>query len=345
MRHFIFFIIIIFTALSALYLKKEESVRNFEDKKIHVYASSSFIAKWGPGPALKDLFERQNLFKIEYIESPDTNMTLQKISFEAENSTADVVMGMDQFDISRLGSKIIWRAVEKPSDLGFASELKLVVQHKNFVPYDWAPLSFIKRQNTVLPEVLSLKDLLKPELKGKIALEDPRTSSPGLQFLVWIFENKNPEEAARYIRALAPQVHSYSASWSSAYGLFKSGQADLVYSYVTSPVYHKVEEKDDSYLAIEPTEALPAQVEFAGIPASCKNCEAAQIFINFLLTPEAQKILMSKNYMFPVIDRVKEGTPFDALKVYKTLPIKFYEQNKIEKWINTWSEVRKNEPK
>ena len=53
--------------------------------------------------------------------------------------------------------------------------------------------------------------------------------------------------------------------------------------------------------------------------------------------------IMNYNYMFPVIEKVKEATPFDALKIYRTLPVKFYEQNKIEKWINTWSEIRKNE--
>ncbi len=342
MRHFVFFIIVVFTALSALYLRKEDSVKNIEDKKIRIFASASFIAKWGPGPALKEQFEKQNLFKIEFVESPDINMTLQKISFEGDGSQADVVMGMDQFDVSRLGNKIKWREIDKPSYVIFSSELKQVSNEKTFIPYDWAPLSLVRRNNSTEP-VGNLKDLLKPEFKGKIALQDPRTSSPGLQFLVWVFENKNAEEALRYFKDLAPQIHSYSPSWSSAYGLFKSGQAEMVFSYVTSPVYHRVEEKDESFSSVETTEAMPAQVEFAGIPSTCKNCEAAEMFVNFLLSDEAQKIIMSKNYMFPVIDRIKEGTPFDAIKVYKTLPIKFYEQNKIEKWINTWSEIRKNE--
>ncbi|MGZ3691718.1 MAG: thiamine ABC transporter substrate-binding protein, partial [Pseudobdellovibrio sp.] len=334
MRHFIFFIVFIFAVLSALYLRKEDSVKNIEDKKIHVYASSSFIAKWGAGPALKEAFEKQNLFKIEYIDSTDMNRTLEKISSDGESSSADVVMSLDQFLISRLGNKIKWHEIEKPNHINFSNELKQVTSQKNFIPYNWAPLTIVRRQSAAEP-ITSLKDLLKPEFKAKIALEDPRTSTPGLQFLAWVFENKSSEEALRFIKDLGPQVHSYSPTWSSAYGLFKAGQTDMVFSYVTSPVYHHVEEKDDSYVAVETTEPLPVQVEFAGIPATCKNCEAAEVFVNFLLSDEAQKLIMSKHYMFPVIDRVKEGTPFDAVKVYKTLPIKFYEQSKVEKWINT----------
>jgi thiamine transport system substrate-binding protein len=341
MKHFLFFVFMVFSLLAGLFLYKEDNVKSIEDKKIHVYASSSFIAKWGPGPALKDLFEKQNLFKVEFVESPDVNVTLQKISMD-EGSNADVVLGLDQYDISRLGGKIKWRDIDRPGNLNYSNEIKLVTNERTFVPYDWAPLTFVMRKDSAV-EVASLNDLLKPELKTKIALQDPRTSSPGLQFLVWVFENKNSEDAVKFLKELSPQVHSYAPSWSASYGLFTSGQADLVFSHVTSPVYHQVEEKNTGYLAAEIAEALPVQVEFAGIPASCKNCEAAEMFVAFLLSDEAQRTIMSKNYMLPVNDKVKEGTAFDAVKKYKTLPIKFYDQSRVEKWLNTWAEIRKNE--
>lgn len=342
MRHFIVFVVLVFGALTALYYNHGDQVKNIEDKKIHVYASSSFIAKWGPGPELKELFEKQNIFKVEFIEISDMAMAIQKINFEGDASVADVVLGIDQFDVTRVANKIKWRDIEKNSDIKFIENLGPAATEKTFVPYDWAPMSFVARKS-IKHNVSSLKDLLAPELKSKIALQDPRTSSPGLQFLAWVFENKSGDEAIKYLKAMTKQAHSFSPSWSASYGLFKNNQSDLVFSYVTSPVYHLVEEKDDNFLSIETSEPLPVQVEFAGIPASCKNCEAAEMFINFMLSREAQKVIMQKNYMLPVIDHVKEATAFDAIKVYKTLPIKFYDQSKLEKWINTWAEIRKNE--
>lgn len=342
MRHFIGFIILVFAGLSAFYVYHGDSSKNIEDKKIYVYASSSFIAKWGPGPALKELFEKQSLFKVELVESADVNMTLQKISYEGDASQVDVVIGLDQFDVARFAGKIKWREIERSGNLNFVSDVRAVSNEKSFIPYDWAPLSFVMRKSKFF-NISKMDDLLQEPLRGKIALEDPRTSSPGLQFLVWVFENKSPEEGVAFLKSLQKQVQSYSPSWSSAYGLFKNEQADMVFSYVTSPVYHLVEEKDDGFTSVETVEPLPSQVEFVGMPATCKNCEAAELFVNFLLSPEAQKIIMNHNYMFPVIEKVKEATPFDALKIYRTLPVKFYEQNKIEKWLNTWSEIRKNE--
>jgi len=342
MKHFVVYIVLIFSVLMTVYYNRGDQAKNIDDKKIHVYASASFVAKWGPGPELKEIFEKQNIFKVEFVEISDMNMAIQKINFENESSLADVVLGIDQFDIVRMANKIKWRDIDRNSAINFVSDITAVAHEKTFLPYDFAPMSFIANKS-LQNNITSLKDLLKPELQGKIALQDPRTSSPGLQFLVWIFEAYPADEAIRYLKSMMKQAHSFSPSWSAAYGLFKNNQVDLVFSYVTSPVYHLIEEKTANYLSIETQEPLPLQVEFAGIPATCKNCEAAEMFINFLLSPEAQKIIMSKNYMMPVIDRVKEATPFDAIKVYKTRPVKFYEPTKIEKWINVWTEIRKNE--
>ncbi len=333
---------LVFAGLSFFYFYKDDKVKVVEDRTIRIFASTSFVAKWGPGPALKELFERQNIFKVEFIDSPDIAMTLQKITLEKQNAGADLILGLDQFDISRSASKIEWRQLPPMND-DLVTEVNHTIKNQtHFVPYDWAPMTFVGRQDLKV-QVDQLDDLLKPELKGRIALEDPRTSSPGLQLLIWIFESKPTEQAIVFLKSLMKQAHSFSSNWSGAYGLFKNKQADLVFSYVTSPIYHVVEEHDSSFVSIEMKEALPVQIEFAGIPKGCKNCEGAEQFLRFLLTPEAQKIVMTRNYMLPVIERVKEATEFDAIKVYRTIPVNFYDQEKIEKWINQWTEIRKNE--
>lgn len=346
MRHFIIFVVVIFSGLSFFYFNKEEREKINDDRTVRVYASASFVAKWGPAPQLKELFDKHGIYKVEFIESPDIAMTLQKISFENQNSLTDVVLGLDQFDISRSATKIKWKSFSKDVLNSVQSQLikenDAIKDQSSFMPYDWAPMSFVARKDLEIP-IEKLQDLLKPELKNKIALQDPRTSSPGLQFLAWIFESKPEAEATEFLKSVMKQAHSFSSGWSAAYGIFKNKQADIVFSYVTSPLYHQVEENDSSYAAIDFKEPLPIQVEFAGIPDTCKNCEGAVKFIEFLISKEAQEVIMKKNYMLPVLDLVKEATAFDSLKVYKTLPVQFYEQEKVEKWITQWAEIRKNE--
>lgn len=346
MRHFILFVVVIFSGLSFFYFNKGDHAKLNDDRTVRVYASASFVAKWGPAPQLKELFDKQGVYQVEFIESPDVAMTLQKISFENQNSLTDVVLGLDQFDISRSAAKIKWKSFSKDILNSLQSQLvkdnDAIKDQSNFMPYDWAPMTFVARKDLSVP-VEKLADLLKPELKNKIALQDPRTSSPGLQFLAWVYETKPETEATEFLKLIMKQAHSFSSGWSAAYGIFKNKQADLVFSYVTSPLYHQVEENDSSYMAIDFKDSMPIQVEFAGIPDTCKNCEGAAKFIEFITSKPAQEIIMKKNYMLPVLDSVKEATAFDSLKVYKTSPVQFYEQEKVEKWINQWVEIRKNE--
>lgn len=342
MKQFIGFLIVIFGGLSFFYFNKNNQQVVSQSPTVKIYASSSFVAKWGPGPELQQLFYQKTGIRIEFIESSDLSMTLQKISFENESSTADVVIGLDQFDLVKQAPKIKWREIAKTTNYNYVDELAYVTEDKFFMPYDWAPMTFIIRSGFE-GNLEKLDDLLKPEFKNKIALQDPRTSSPGLQFLAWVFESKPQDEAVSFLKAMMKQAHSFSPSWSAAYGLFKNQQADLVFSYVTSPVYHFVEEQDSNYSGVELQEPVPVQVEFAGVPATCKSCIEAEKFVNFLASNEAQKILMSKNYMFPVIKNIKEGTAFDSVKIYKTLPIKLYEITDLNRWVEQWARLRMNE--
>ena len=342
MKQFIIFLGLIFSGLIVAYLNTDLTKATPDNNTIKVYASSSFVSKWGPGPALAELFEKQAGIKVDFIESADVSMTLQKISFEGKSSAADAVIGLDQFDLARSGSKIKWTELKSDRSAEYSTEISELVSEKNFLPYDWAPMAFVARDD-LGATVESLDDLLKPEMKGKFALQDPRTSSPGLQFLVWVLEAKGAIEGREFFKKINQQAHSYSSSWSAAYGIFKNKQVDLVFSYVTSPIYHVVEEKDSSFMSLEFKESHPIQVEFAGVPETCQNCDSAIRFVQFLQSDEAQKIVMNKNYMLPIINRLKESTAFDTVKIYKTKPFKLIEKNQLDAWIQLWSEIRKNE--
>jgi thiamine transport system substrate-binding protein len=91
-------------------------------------------------------------------------------------------------------------------------------------------------------------------------------------------------------------------------------------------------------------EPHPLQFEFAGIPEFCKNCDLAEQFVNLMLSKEGQKIIMEKNYMFPVMRGVREKTPFD---IGSDVPIiqdfKIPTLAEIEGWLKKWSEIRRSE--
>jgi thiamine transport system substrate-binding protein len=289
------------------------SQNNDAGSTLKVFAYSTFVNDWGPGPELKKMFEAECSCQVEFIEAADSGILLQRMKLEGEKLKVDVVLGFDQLDLKTAQDVVSWRALETGIE-DLAPEVGSIEHLKPFLPFDWGVLAFVVRKNEVPNAEMSLDDLLKPEWKGQIAIEDPRTSSPGLQFLYWIRKVKGPEGMNAYLQALLPQTHSVSSSWSLAYGLFQQKQVRTVLSYLTSPIYHLVEEKNANYQALRFKEGHPVQFELVGVPQTCRNCELAEKFVQFLVSAPAQKKIMEKNYMFPVRAGVAEGPFAEALK-------------------------------
>jgi thiamine transport system substrate-binding protein len=101
--------------------------------------------------------------------------------------------------------------------------------------------------------------------------------------------------------------------------LFRKGQLRFVFSYVTSLAYHWGIDKDRSYKALSFEAGHPLQVELAAIPADCRECELARDLLRTLHAPWAQTLIMQKNFMFPVVKGLTEGTVFAQLPVLKTI--------------------------
>jgi thiamine transport system substrate-binding protein len=342
MKHFLFLLAVVFTGLIIIFLYRDDSLISKDGSILKIYASDSFIAKWGPGPQLKEIFEKQTGLKLKYLEMMNPQLTFQKMNFDGAAAMGDVVTSLDQYDLVRSKDIIKWKKMSSSISPKFSANLPYMNDFENFVPYNWAPISFVVRSDFQY-ELTSLNDLFHPELKGKIALQDPRTSSPGLQFLAWVMQTRSEADAVDFFTKMNTQVHSYSAGWSASYGLFTNKQADLVLSYVTSPIYHLLEEKNSDYRALEFKDGHPIQIEFVGIPETCQNCEAAIKFVKFMQSPEAQKIIMAKNYMLPIYKPAQEATAFDTIKIYKLLSKPLPTKDEIQRWLNIWTDIRKDE--
>lgn len=300
-----------------------------------IYTYSSFAASWGPGPALIEKFQKESGISVELVDVGDAGLLIQRLMLEDRQARADLVLGIDQLMLNLAQEKLKWREVKNRRGL----HLKQSIQHSYFIPFDWAPLTFIYRKGEVEPPS-SLDDLLDNRFKGKITLSDPRTSTPGFQFLLWVLSEKGEVEGFRFLRQLKDHLHSVSPSWSTSYGLFKKGEALLSFSYFTSPIYHWIEEKDMRYqFALMKGNHL-YQIEYMAIPEKSKNADAADKFIRFMLKPEVQKIVMRYNFMLPVVQvelddfsKIPEVNLVDEQKIESHLTKR---NDLLKKWNDIW---------
>lgn len=305
-------------------------------KPLLIYSYSSFTASWGPGPILKKMFEQECGCQVEIRDADDSRLLLQRLRMEGERVHADVVIGINQWDLDDARENLkflpvtgVFENLPKPlkESAGISGEL---------IPYDWGLMTFNTRSSSEFAKAKNLQDFLKLVPKRSLALQDPRTSVLGLNFLFWLVQIKGEDGAFQFLEQLQDKIMVIASGWSSSYGLFQKGQAKGVFSYVTSPLYHQLEEKDFNYVALAFEEGLPLHIEYAGVLSTCTHCEKARAFTQFLVSPRAQKVLMEKNYMLPVDMTVSEKTPWDLLSQYKMLPLPKFsrvdQQRLLERW-------------
>ncbi len=342
MKHFLFFLALVFLALFyALYSKNSSNSGVGNTAQLKVYASSSFISKFGPGPLIKDSFQQICQCRIEYFDSADSTTLIQRLKTEPRSQSADVVLGFDQFDLELAQKGFEWKPIPFQKNK-LVDSLQNILARSMLVPYDWGVISFVGRTSQVPKPPTQFQDLLNPEFRDQISIQDPRTSSLGFQLLSWLIQSMGEEKAFQYLEKLNTQVKAIGTSWSMSYGLFEKKQVLLTLSYSTSPMYHLIEEKNEDILAYEFKEGHPIQLEYIGIPATCRNCDLAEKFVLFILSLEGQKIIMEKNYMLPVLKGVKENSSFSKVASFKILEnFVLPSSPEKERVLKRWAQLRR----
>lgn len=303
----------------------------WSEHKVRVLTYSSFVGAEGPGQEILDRFKAQNHCDVDVVTVADAGLLLERLKLASASVPFDVVIGLDQLMIADAKAALKWRALDV--DASAWQDIPAQFAEEAFVPYDWSPLGFVYRDGAE-PIPQSLDDLLKPEFKGQIALQDPHASSPGLQFYHWVQAVKKADTVP-YLNALKTNEPNISPSWSFSYGLFKKRQVKLVFSYLTSLAYHWGVENDRAYKIAVFEDGHPLQVEFAGVPEDCRECELGAELVNELLGMPSQKALMEKNFMFPILRDLKAGTVFAELPELKIL------KTPLEKDFSDWDQVFK----
>ncbi len=278
-----------------------------EKPVLTVYTYDSFVADWGPGPAVEAAFEETCGCDLQFIAAGDGAALLARIKLEGARSDADIVLGLD----TNLTADARSTALFAPHGID-APALQMPVDWADevFLPYDWGYFAFV--HNADAQDVPTDFQTLA-QSDTSIVIQDPRSSTPGLGLLFWVkaaYGDKAPE----IWQALADNIVTVTPGWSEAYGLFLEGEADMVLSYTTSPAYHLIAEEDDSKIAALFTEGHYMQIEVAAKLAGTDQPELAEEFLEFMLSDAFQAVIPTTNWMYPAAlpaERLPAG--FDTL--------------------------------
>jgi thiamine transport system substrate-binding protein len=269
-----------------------------ETPTLTVYTYDAFAASWGPGPQLKEGFEARCDCTIDFVAADSSIGALRRAQLEGDTTSADIILGLDTATIGE--GKATGLFVEHGLEFE-GLDIPLDWADPVFVPFDYGYFAFVYNAEELLDPPTSFEELAARPSDFKIVIQDPRASTPGLGLILWI-KAAYGERASEIWEGIAPNVLTVTNSWSESYDLFLSGEADMVLSYTTSPAYHIIAEDDHRYAAAKFVEGHYTQIEAAGILASSPNIELAQEFLAWLVTPEAQAVIPTTNWMYPVVE-------------------------------------------
>ncbi|MFZ0532093.1 MAG: thiamine ABC transporter substrate-binding protein [Anaerolineales bacterium] len=295
-------------------------------------------------------FESANNVKVQFISSGDAGTALNKAILSKNNPFADVFYGVDNTFLSRSLAEDIFQPYNSPVLVDIPDQYKLDQQNRA-LPVDWGDVClnfdklYFSEQNLQPPQ--NLEDLLKPEYKNMLVVENPATSSPGLAFLLTTIGHFGTDKYLDYWQGLVANNARVVNDWDTAYYTFFSrygGDRPIVVSYNSSPPFEVLGAQPP--LAAPQTEAITSdgscfrQIEFVGILRGIKNQDLAEKWVDFMLSTTFQEDMPLQMYVFPVNPNAKLNETFQKFLTIPENPAYVSPQDiavNREAWINAWT--------
>lgn len=324
------------------------------DNTLTVIAHDSF----NYSEAVMTAFQERTGIQVEVLRLGDAGTLVNQAILSANNPLGDVLFGVDNTFLGRALDNDLFTAYESPLLENVPEEFILDAEH-HVTPIDYGDVclnydtAYFAENNLPLPE--SLADLTDPAYRGLLAVQNASTSSPGLAFLlatVAVFGTEGDYTYLDYWRDLVANEVYIASDWTDAYyGQFSGsagsqGTYPLVVSYASSPpaeVYFAETPPDTA-----PTGAIVAddtcfrQIEFAGILNGTDNLDAAQQFIDFMLSVEFQEDMPLQMFVFPVNPAAELPEVFATFASIPANPITMDSEtinDNREAWLQEWVET------
>jgi thiamine transport system substrate-binding protein len=319
---------------------------------LRAYVYDSFVAEDGAGPLVEKAFEAKCGCDLELIAAGDAAALLSRILLEKEQLdkiSADLVIGLDQQLASRALDSKLFVPYEPPNLEHVKKDLVFDPSHQ-MIPFEYGVFSFVynekSRPNFIQDpqaRTLSLEDLVDKASKNFFLIQDPRTSTPGLGFLIQsiLSLGKRKEKVRGFWESLSKKLLSITPGWSLSYSMFLENQAPLVWSYTSSPAFHKMNNDKKKIRALFLNQPHVMQIETVSILKSVQNKKLAQSFVDFLLSEKSQQWMAKKNIMFPARKDIQLPESFKGLSDVKKYPGKasMLPEDELNEWLEIWKKV------
>ena len=299
-------------------------------------------------------FEAANNATVIIQKGGSSGLVLNRAILEKGNPSGDLLYGVDNTFLSRALREGIFIPYESPLMVNVPDQFILDdTFHVTPVDYGYVninyDISYLEENGLTPPS--TLEDLTQPEWKGRLVVQNPATSTPGLAFLIATVSYFGEDDAYDYLDFWADLRKNDLAvkdGWSEAYYTDFSmygGDRPLVLSYATSPAAELF--FSEGAYTVPPTgnllidKATFLQIEGIGILKGTKNESLAKRFVDFVLDRAFQEDIPGRMFVYPVNSKAETPDFFQFAEV-PTLPADISPDTidaKRDEWIDAWTKV------
>ena len=298
-------------------------------------------------------FEQANNVKVTLLASGDAGAALNKAILTKDAPLADVFYGVDNTFLSRAIQADIFETYNSPALASIPTKFQLDPEN-HLLPVDYGDVcinydkAYFSEHDLPVPG--SLEDLVKPEYKGLLVVENPATSSPGLAFLLATIAHFGDPGYLDFWATLRDNGLVVVNDWETAYytnfsGSSGQGPQPMVVSYSSSPpaevIFAKTPPKDAPTASIIGPDTCFRQIEFVGILKGTHQRALAEKFVDFMLSKQFQEDMPLQMFVYPVNP---DATLPEAFAKYAQIPDQpaqlspsLISANR-EKWIQAWTD-------
>ena len=299
-------------------------------------------------------FEKDNNASVTIQKAGSSGQVLNRAILEKGNPSGDLLYGVDNTFLSRALREEIFIKYKSGQINNIPAQFILDdTFHVSPVDYGYVNINYdiAYLDDKGLAPPTSLEVLTQPEWDGRLVVENPATSTPGLAFLIATVSYFGEDDDYDYLdfwAGLKENNVAVKEGWSEAYYTDFSkygGDRPLVVSYATSPAAELF--FSEGAYEVPPTgnvlvdKATFLQIEGIGILKGTKNESLAKKFIDFVLDLPFQEDIPGRMFVYPVNSKAQTPDYFQYAEV-PTAPSDISAATidaKRDEWIDAWTSV------
>ncbi|MGT2432223.1 putative 2-aminoethylphosphonate ABC transporter substrate-binding protein [Cupriavidus basilensis] len=276
--------------------------------------------------------------ELKYVRD-STGVITAKALAEKANPQADVIAGLAASSLELLKQENMLTPYSPKGFDRLTRDYSDKATPPNWVGLDvWgATICFntVEARKRNLPKPETWRDLTKPVYKGMIVMPNPASSGTGfLDVTAWL-QLFGEQEGWKYMDALHENIAQYTHSGSKPCKQAGAGEFPIGISFELRA--HKTKASGAPIDMIFPTEGLGYDIEAAGIVKGTKKLEAAQRYLDWLASKEANE-LFARDWAivaYPGIAKKVESIPVNYEKMLVKNDFSYIARNR-ERVLNEW---------